>query len=216
MLYLDAPGAGGRGHGGSCSGRGAPTLVLDSDVDEGAEGTAAARGWLCFPRTNRALLFRGGLLHGVVPASSNAAVDKDDCNEEEQKRQEAAEHKVLPSPLFLVLGAHPALLPFFFLPHALPIVPRYLLNPPPFSFLREPIAPLPPPSPLKAPSLPLTAAPPPPIPSSAQPSRDPSERRSCSASGGRAPGQLQGSPRALPPPQTCGSRSATAVPMRPE
>ena len=95
VVYLDAPGAGGA-HGGSCPSRGAPTLVLDSDVDAGEEGAAAARGWLCFPQTNRALLFRGGLLHGVVPAS-NSATGGEEGNEEEQKRrEEAAEHKVPP------------------------------------------------------------------------------------------------------------------------
>lgn len=63
VLYLDGTSAeegGGRG--------GAPTLVLDQDVD-GPAGVEPSKGWLCYPRANRGLLFRGGLLHGVVPAS---------------------------------------------------------------------------------------------------------------------------------------------------
>jgi len=65
VVYLDAPAEGGRGPG-------APTLVLDQDVN-GCPGSGSGRGWLCFPQTNRALLFRGGLLHGVVPAGSGPA-----------------------------------------------------------------------------------------------------------------------------------------------
>lgn len=51
VLYLD-------------EGVGGPTLVTDQLLGEGG---LAQNGWLCFPKTNRLVLFDARYLHGVVP-----------------------------------------------------------------------------------------------------------------------------------------------------
>ena len=49
--------------------QGAPTCVTNHNVDDG-DDAEATEAMLCWPKKNRALLFLGGLLHGVVPAPS--------------------------------------------------------------------------------------------------------------------------------------------------
>ena len=54
VLYLSEEGVGG------------PTLVTEQAM---VDKHIAPQGWLCKPKENRLLLFRGSLLHGVVPGA---------------------------------------------------------------------------------------------------------------------------------------------------